>query len=556
MTAIDEAEVVTRPGAFAPLQEQTFRTIWIASIFSNFGQLILGVGAAWEMTRLTSDRGMVALVQTALMLPLMLVAMPAGAVADMFDHRRIAMTGLAFAIIFSVMLSVICFLGGSTPWVLLAFCALIGAGVALFTPAWQASIREQVSREHLPAAIALGSISFNIARSVGPAIGGVIVAAAGAQTAFGVNAMCYLPIFIAFFLWRRRHVPSRLPPERIDRAIVAGIRYAFHSPPIRIVIIRVFVFGVSTASYVALAAVVARDLLNGTASTFGILLGAAGVGAISGAMLLAPVRDRLGVEHSARLCMLASAGALALIGLSHHLALSCLGFFLVGGGNILTVGMFNVTVQLSAPRWVTARVLSLYSSALTGGVAIGAIIWGHVAQQWSISTAMIASGGAMFATLLVGLPMRLPRTSNDALELVEIGQDPDVALDLTLRSGPVTIEIDYNVDPDRAREFYDLMRQMQRIRKRNGGFGWSLSRDVGDPARWTERYECPTWGDYLRMRGRLTEADREAQALADAYHRSDGAPRIRRRLERPFGSVRWRAESPDPQQDSLPMLTP
>ncbi len=250
-------------GTFAPLREPTFRRIWTASLFSSFGQLILGVGAAWEMTRLSNSPSMVALVQTALMLPLMLVALPAGAVADMFDRRKIALTGLGFSIAASAALAAIAFFGLITPWMLLFFCVLIGAGVALYAPSWQASIGEQVAEEHLPAAIGLGTISYNLARSFGPAIGGLVVLAFGAQAAFGITAAFYVPLWLAFFAWQRQHRPSRLPPERIDRAIASGGRYARHSPPIRIVLIRAFTFGVASASSAALAPLVAKVLLGG-----------------------------------------------------------------------------------------------------------------------------------------------------------------------------------------------------------------------------------------------------------------------------------------------------
>ncbi|PZU57413.1 MAG: MFS transporter, partial [Sphingobium sp.] len=230
-------------GSFAPLREPVFRRIWTASLLSNFGQLILGVGAAWEMTRMSASPSMVALVQTALMLPLMLVTLPAGAFADMFDRRRIAMSGLAFSMACAALLTFLAWTGHSSPWMLLAFCSLIGAGVALYSPAWQASISEQVGPRLLPAAVALGTISYNVARSFGPALGGIIVLAAGAHAAFAINAICYLPLFLAFFAWQRRHVPARLPPEQFHRAMVSGMRYALHAGAIRTVLLRAFLFG-------------------------------------------------------------------------------------------------------------------------------------------------------------------------------------------------------------------------------------------------------------------------------------------------------------------------
>lgn len=535
-------------GSFAPLREPAFRRIWTASLLSNFGQLFLGVGAAWEMTRLTSSPSMVALVQTAMMLPLMLVALPAGAVADMFDRRKIAMLGLGFASISGAMLATIAFLGLITPWLLLLFCVLIGAGVALYSPSWQASIPEQVSRANLPAAIGLGTISYNVARSFGPALGGLIVLAAGAKAVFAMNATFYLPLLLAFFFWKRRHVPSRLPPERIDRAIMAGVRYALHSPPIRTVLMRVLCFGLASATATALAPLVAKDMLAGDAATFGILLGASGVGAVLGALFVGTIRDRVSTEIAVRLFAVGTGIALIGIGFSHSLVLSCLGFFVIGGCNILTIALLNVSVQLTAPRWVTARALSLFSSAITAGIGIGAWAWGEVAGARDVSFAFVASGVAVMATGALGYLLPLTRDEEIDQDSVDIGYEPEVAMPLTLRSGPVAIEVEYDVDPDRAREFYDVMMKVQRVRMRIGGFDWSISRDISNPALWIERYHCPTWGDYLRTRDRYTQAEFDLQELADSYNRSGHGHRVRRMLERPFGSVRWRADSPDPYQ--------
>jgi MFS family permease len=545
-----------RGGAFEPLREPVFRRIWTASLLSNFGQLILGVGAAWEMTKLTTSPSMVALVQSALMLPLMLVALPAGAVADMFDRRRIAMTGLAFSMICAALLTTLAWAGYTSPWMLLAFCSLIGAGVALYSPAWQASISEQVGPAQLPAAVALGTISYNVARSFGPAVGGIIVLALGAQAAFAINAVCYLPLFLAFFLWKRRHVPSRLPPEQMHRAIVSGARYAFHAGPIRTVLLRAFIFGLSGATATALAPLVAKNLLGGDASTYGLLLGASGVGAVVGALMVSPCRERFGTQWSTGAMAVVGGLALALTGFSRSVPLTCLAMFIAGGANILTIALFNVSVQLSAPRWVTARALSLFSSALTGGIAIGAWMWGMVAGHWSVDVAMIASGIALGLMPLLGFILPLPESTEADVAPFELANEPEVALALTQRSGPVVIEIDYDVDPGQARDFYDAMLKVQRTRLRNGGFNWSLSRDIADPALWTERYQCPTWGDYLHMRGRFTLADKDAQELARSFNREGSGMRVRRRLERPFGSVRWRADSPDPQQVSIGYMAP
>lgn len=543
-------------GTFAPLRVTMYRRIWIASLMSNFGQLILGVGAAWEMTRMASSPGLVALVQTAMMLPLMLVALPAGALADMFDRRKIAMTGLALAITFATALTILSYLGLTTPWVLLAFCALIGSGVALYGPAWQASIGEHVPPELMPKAIALGSVSYNLARSFGPALGGIIVLAAGAKAAFAINALFYLPLLLVYVFWKRVPVPSRLPPERIDRAIVSGVRYVFHARPIRTVLVRVFLFGVAGATATALAPLIAKTLLGGDASIYGVLLGAAGVGAVLGAVTTGRFAEALSPELGATLLAGASGIALVVIGFSHTLWLTCAGMFVSGGANIMMISLLNISVQTTAPRWVTARALSLFFSGLTGGIAFGAWMWGSVAGHWSVEQVMIASGVMMLLLPLASFVLPLPDAPTQAdVELVVLGNEPDVGMAITLRSGPVVIEIDYDVDPDHAREFYEAMRKVQRTRMRNGGFDWSICRDIADPALWTERYHCPTWGDYLRMRDRYTQTDRDVQEAARAFSKSGGL-RVRRMLERPFGSVRWKQDTPDPRADGIAYLAP
>jgi hypothetical protein len=228
---------------------------------------------------------------------------------------------------------------------------------------------------------------------------------------------------------------------------------------------------------------------------------------------------------------------------------------IAGGANILTIALFNVAVQLAAPRWVTARALSLFSSALTGGIAIGAAIWGWIAGQIAVDGALYLSGLALAALPLIGLLLPLPDTNEADVEPFLLNNEPEVGMALTRRSGPIIIEIDYDVDPAQARDFYGAMLQVQRTRLRNGGFNWSISRDIADPAQWTERYQCPTWGDYLHMRERFTQADKDIQLHARSFHKH-GDLRVRRRLERPFGSVRWRTDTPDPQQGMINYIGP
>lgn len=531
-------------GIAAPLRHALFRRIWLASLLSNLGLMINGVGAAWAMTQMTSSADKVALVQTALMLPIMLVAMPAGAIADMYDRRLVALAALGIGLAGATTLAALAHFGLVTPNTLLLFCFVIGTGMALFGPSWQASVSEQVPAETLPAAVALNGISYNIARSFGPAVGGIVVAAAGAVAAFAANAVLYLPLLIVLLLWRRESEPPRLPPERLNRAIVSGVRYITNSPAIRIVLTRTLVTGVAGSSVLALMPLVARDLLHSGAETYGLLLGAFGIGAVIGALNVGIARQRLSSEAAVRLCAMIMGVAMAVIAISRSPLLTAAALVIAGAVWMLAIALFNIGVQLSAPRWVAGRSLAAFQASISGGIAIGSWGWGHVADLSGVAPSMLLSGLAMLASPVLAFLLPMPPVGTRT-EDAELLADPEVKLALTSRSGPVVIEIEYRIDTDEARAFHNVMQEVQLSRQRNGAYGWSIARDIADPELWTERYHCPTWLDYLRQRSRSTQDDRALHRRAIAFHRGVDPIRVRRMLERPFGSVRWKEESPD-----------
>jgi predicted MFS family arabinose efflux permease len=544
MTEPPKRSMFAADGIAAPLRHAVFRRIWLASLLSNLGLLIQGVGAAWAMTQMTSSADKVALVQTALMLPIMLISMPAGAIADMYDRRIVALISLSIALAGSTALAVLAWLNLVTPQILLAFCFIVGSGNALFGPAWQSSVSEQVPAETLPSAVALNGISYNIARSFGPAVGGIIVAAAGAVAAFAANAVLYIPLLVVLFLWRRTSEPSRLPRERLNRAIISGVRYIANSPSIRIVLARTLVTGLIGGSVMALMPLIARDLLHGGAQTFGIMLGAFGMGAVIGALNIGELRNRMSGEAAIRACTLALAGAMTAVALSRHPVLTAAALVLAGAVWMAAVALFNIGVQLSAPRWVAGRSLAAFQASIAGGIAIGSWGWGHLTDVAGVETAMLVSAGLMFASPLLGLWLGMPRVgarNEDAEGLA----DPEVRLSLTGRSGPLVVEIEYRVAQDNARAFHNVMQEVQLSRQRNGAYGWAIARDIADPELWTERYHCPTWLDYLRQRNRSTQSERALHQRAMDFHLGPDPVRVRRMLERPFGSVRWKEETPD-----------
>jgi predicted MFS family arabinose efflux permease len=531
-------------GIAAPLRLIAFRRIWSASLLSNLGLLIQAVGAAWAMTQMTSSADKVALVQTALMLPVMLIAMPAGAIADMYDRRIVSLVALAIALAGAAALTMLAWHGLVTPNSLLALCFVVGSGMALLGPAWQSSVTEQVPADMLPAAVALNGISYNIARSFGPAIGGIVVATAGVVAAFAANALLYFPLMLALFLWRRDNQPSRLPRERLNRAIVSGVRYIANSPAIKIVLARTLVTGLIGGSISALMPLVVRDLLHGGAQTYGIMLGAFGMGAVIGALNISEVRKRLSGEAAVRACAISMAGAIAAVALSHERVITAAALVVAGAVWMLAVALFNIGVQLSAPRWVAGRSLAIFQASISGGIAIGSWGWGRLTDVAGVEVALLVSAALMLLSPLLGIWLKMPRVGARN-EDAEVLADPEVQLSLTARSGPLVVEIEYRVAQDFARAFHNVMQEVQLSRQRNGAYGWSIARDIADPELWTERYHCPTWLDYLRQRNRSTQSERELHQRAMDFHLGPDPVRIRRMLERPFGSVRWKEETPD-----------
>ena len=534
-----------------------FRRIWSASLLSNLGQQMQSVAAAWTMLQLTHRPDMVALVQTAGAIPFMLMVSAAGAIADMYDRRKVAMLGLGVCLLGAAILAVTSATGSIAPSYILLACAVTAAGYALFSPSWQASVAELVGPRAMPSAITLFSLSMNSARSLGPALGGVIIALAGSVVAFGTNVVLFLPILVAMALWQRRPVPPRLPPERLDRAILAGMRYVRHSPPIRRAVIRTFATAFGCASVQSLIPILAHDRLNGGPTTFGILLGCYGLGAVVFGLFLPRLRTLLTPEHILRTCVGINAAATLLIAVSTWLPVAALASMLLGGTWTLISSTFNVSIQTGSPRWVGGRALSMYQTALSGGLALGAALAGVIATAYGTTFSLSLSAAYLVASLGLGFVMPLSRRA--AVEQAPApGADPVVKMALTGRSGPIAVELEYRVPADQARAFYDVMRDVRLSRERNGAFNTTLARDVADPELWIERFHYATWNDYLRARDRPTVDDRAVRDRALAFHVGPGDPRIRRMLERPTGSVRWRDEALDPGEGpEMPaLLTP
>lgn len=534
-----------RASALAPLGIPTFRAIWLASLASNFGALIQTVGAAWMMTSISSEADMVALVQASTTLPIMIFSLASGAIADNFNRRTVMLAAQCFMLAVSVVLTFAAWQGLLTPWSLLAFTFLIGCGTALNNPSWQASVGDIVPRAHLPAAVALNSVGFNITRSVGPALGGFIVAAGGAAAAFAVNCLSYVGLIGFLLFWKPEVAPRRLPRERLASAMGAGLRYVAMSPNILKVLLRSFLFGLSSVAVLALLPLVARELVAGGPTLYGSLLGAFGVGAIGGAFLGGRLQSMIPSEWIVRLAFTGFAVCSAVLALVPSAAAIGVAMLLGGASWVLALSLFNVTVQLSTPRWVVGRALALYQTAAFGGMALGSWVWGVVADGNGPAEAMLYAAGASLLFGAVGFLLPLPARTELDLSPLNAWTEPQTAVDIQPRSGPVTISVEYVIDEANIPEFLDAMAERHRIRVRDGARHWQLSRDLADPRVWVESYQTATWVEYVRHNSRRTNADSGWTERLRSLHRGPSLPVVHRRIVR---QVRFAHHDPIPKQ--------
>jgi MFS family permease len=515
---------LTRGGILSPLRVPMFRAIWAANLVGSIGWLVQGVGAAWLMTTLAGTPGMVALVQSATMAPILLFALFAGALADLWDRRWVLLLAQLWVAVAAIGLALTSAAGLLTPAALLLFTFLIGTGAALNGPAWQAVVRELVPADQLAAAVTLNAVGFNLARAVGPAVGGAVVASFGTEAAFLLNGVAALALVAVLLAWRRRLPKDDLPRERLVSAVATGLRYVGETPALQSILIRAAVFGLAASAALALLPLIARDRLGGGPVVYGLLLGAFGVGALLGAFLIHPLRQQRGPEFVVSLLSVAGGAAFVLIGLvPNSFAPVIVALAVAGMAWLGSFSTFNITLQVRTAFWVQARVLALYQTVVFGGMAVGSWAWGELADRTSLEAAYLLAG----AVLLGGLALhwRLPLTEGDAPDLQPAArQEPLPAIQAAAEEGPVMVQIEYQVGPASAPAFITAMDEVGHLRRRNGAVRWRLFQDVADGARWTEVFVLGDWIEHQRLRRRMTMADAALEARAVAYHRGREAP--------------------------------
>jgi MFS family permease len=527
--------VATRLPAFvtsafeaSPLQNATFRNFYFGSIGAALGYTMQATISAWLMTTLTTSALMVALVQSASTAPTLLFGLIAGTLADIVARRRVILVTQVLLFAATMLLGFAALVGIVGPASLLFLTFLVGAGFTFYLPAQQASINEMVSRAELSRAIALGSVAFNVARAIGPALAGAVAAWLSTGSALVLSAFFFVPMFVAMRASARREPDLPGVPERLISGVMSGLRYVRHSAPMRALIMRNLAFSVCGSAFWALLPVVARDQLGLGAGGFGLLSASFGIGAIVGAMSIPGLLGRQSMNKVVTSGGTLWALAVLIVALTVHTGLALLGAACAGMAWVYVFASLSAGTQSSAPAWVRARAVSMNLVATQGCLAVGSALWGALASGVGTHWAL---GVSATAVLILQWFQRRVR--------VEMGQEADVVPGAQLPElvvageplpddGPVLIQIEYRIDDDDREQFLKAIQRVGPTRRRNGATSWRVYRDLGEKGRFVERYVIASWAEYVRLRSRMTMADTRLQQRVDELQRADTPVRVSR----------------------------
>ncbi len=512
----------------SPLHSPVFRALWIATIVSNIGTWMHDVGAGWLMTSLSPNPLMVALVQAATTLPMFLLALPGGALADIVDRRRLLIGAQLFSLAGAGLMALATVAGLTGPVLLLGLTCAIAVGAALSAPAFQAIVPELVPAPALQQAVALNSLGVNIARAIGPALGGVIIALWGPAAVFALNAVSVVGIVIVLARWRRATTESSLPAEHFIGALRAGVRYALQAPELQVVLIRSAGFFVFASALWALLPIIARQSLQVGPAGYGGLLTLMGLGAIAGAVLMPRLRGKVSANHFTVAASLLLGVAMVGLALAPGFITAGAGLALAGLAWIAMMSSLNGAAQAASPAWVKARALAIYLLVFQGAMTVGATLWGALAGQIGLAGALMVAA-ALLAVISVGLAWRYPLGASAKLDLTPSSHWPAPVVEGAVAHdrGPVLITIEYHIDPARMSEFTHAMQPMRRMRRRDGAMSWGLYEDAAQPGVIVESFVVESWLEHLRQHERVTKADREVQRAAQSFHISALPPVVR-----------------------------
>ena len=514
---------------WSPLRVAAFRNLLTADVLSDIGTFMQSVGATWLMVSFGAGPFYIALTQTASSLPFFVLALPAGAIGDIVDRRKLILFTEAWMAVAAASLAALTFAGAMTPWLLLAFTFAIAAGDALENPTWRALLPEVVPRRDLAEASALNAIEFNVARAVGPALGGALIAVAGVGATFLVNAVSFVVVLWFVARWKRPQQRHTGPAETIAGGTVAALRYVRHAPGMTALVGRAGLVMFFASAVLALLPSVAQAVGHSSLE-YGVLLSCFGAGAIGGGLL----RHRARARWSLDVVVAASAAvlgvAIAVTGTVHSLGALGPLMFVAGAGWITFISLFSALLQGMAPDWVRARVLAVFLLVFQGGLAAGSAFWGLVGERFGVEAALMSAGLGCIISAALTYRSRLPTAPADVSPWDHWAMPTVVdGLHLTLDDGPVLVSTEYFVDAHNAGAFVRTMREMEHIRRRDGASRWGIYRDTEILERYVETYVVRSWAEHLRQHARQTEADRELDGRVHALVR--GQPKAKHLID-------------------------
>ncbi|MCX7378589.1 MAG: MFS transporter [Alphaproteobacteria bacterium] len=518
------------PAALAPLRHPIFRMLWITNLVVSFGVWMQNTGAGWLMATLAPDSFTVSLVSAATILPVFLLAMPAGALADIVDKRLFIIATQSWMLGVAAILALLTYAGwvGSSTLLMLTFA--LGLGAAMNNPAWGSVLSESVPRRDLVQAITLNGVGFNLARAIGPALAGVLIVFGGPELAFALNALSYLAVIGVLLSWRRTRVrSSSLPRENLISAMRAGARFVRHSPVMRAAMARTACFFFPAAAPWAMLPLVVKEQLGLGAGSFGILLGLMGSGGVTAGMLLPQVRARLSRGTTVFVASLSAMAGIALLGSAHHWAQAALAMVLFGVGWVASSSVAQGAAQLAAPSWVRSRALAIYQLGFNFALGLGTFFWGWLGTHLGLQTALLAAAGTGLLLALLARrfdidrePVAAPPSTPDlpAPEAV----DPDLVAVMPRARGHVLESQRYRILPADRAGFLAAMAELRNVRGRAGAIEWQIYEDIAHADEWMEVWEVENWSDHLREASRMGDADRAAIARAMQFHQGDPIP--------------------------------
>jgi MFS family permease/quinol monooxygenase YgiN len=507
------------------LHTPLFRNLLIADVMSDIGTFMQTVGAAWLMVSLGAGPMYVALTQTASALPFFVFALPAGAIGDIVDRRRLILYTELWMVGVAIVLAVATMVGLMSPWLLLALTFALSAGDAIETPTWRAILPEMVKKEDLAAASALNGIEFNFARAVGPALAGVIITIAGVGAAFALNVVSFVGVNVLVARWKRPIRRRTTPPETLAGATIAALRYVRFSPALRVVMARSGLTMFFASALLALMPSIAKSVSD-SPTGYGILLGCFGAGAVVGALTMQPARARWSEDTVATGGVAILGLMTAMAGFLHTMVALAATMLVAGAAWIVFISVMSALVQSLAPDWVRARVLSIFMLVFQGGLAAGSALSGAVASRAGIQDALLWAGLGIVATTALGLVARLPDASTDVSPWNH-WRMPAIVNDLRpeFDEGPVLVTVEYRVHRDQMEEFLEAIHEYGRVRRRDGAYRWGVYRDLEEADRCVETFLIRSWAEHLRQHERSTKADREVEERLRTY--VAGEPQVR-----------------------------